>query len=109
MEKRITTGAALIHLERERQIKKEGWTPEHDAQHTSFELINAACAYLVISREREFNHPEIPDQLDTHLAAVLWPWNEEYFKPQSSLRNLIRAGALIAAEIDRRIVLGEDE
>lgn len=33
----------------------------------------------------------------------IWPksWGLEYWKPKNRLRNLVRAGALIAAEIDR--------
>jgi hypothetical protein len=30
-----------------------------------------------------------------------WPWSFEWWKPKDRIRNLVRAGALIAAEIDR--------
>ena len=30
-----------------------------------------------------------------------WPWDKESFKPTTSLRDLVKAGALIAAAIDR--------
>lgn len=31
----------------------------------------------------------------------LWPWGTQSFKPTNSIRDLTKAGALIAAEIDR--------
>ena len=34
-------------------------------------------------------------------AANLWPWAQDFWKPKDQLRNLVRAGALIAAAIDR--------
>jgi hypothetical protein len=30
-----------------------------------------------------------------------WPWEEEWWKPQNPLHDLVHAGALIASEIDR--------
>ena len=30
-----------------------------------------------------------------------WPWEQESFKPTTDIRDLIKAGALIAAAIDR--------
>jgi hypothetical protein len=31
-----------------------------------------------------------------------WPWDEKWWKPSTNpIRNLVKAGALIAAEIDR--------
>jgi len=34
--------------------------------------------------------------------ATSWPWDEEWWKPDNdAVRNLAKAGALIAAEIDR--------
>ena len=84
------TGIELIAAERERQIKEEGWTPEHDAQHTGDELARAAVCYALPDR--------IPDTI-----PLVWPWAEEWFKPTPGdrIRELTKAGALIAAEIDR--------
>jgi len=48
-----------------------------------------------------------PDEDDTHLSVAthelvwLWPWGVEYWKPKDPLTNLVRAGALVAAAIDR--------
>lgn len=90
------TGAELIAKERTRQIEKEGYNKEHDESHESDELIYAAVAYAIPhfwhsypsgrSRETEF-----------------WPWDFTYWKPSPDdrVKELIKAGALIAAEIDR--------
>ena len=75
-------GVSLIAAERKRQIEAEGWTPEHDAGHPSSSLRHAAMAYLSGERWR-------------------WPWDLAGFKPDGSVRDLVKAGALIAAEIDR--------
>lgn len=87
-----TTGARLIAAERQRQISQEGWTPEHDDEHQRHELIVAAMAYANGSLfESAGSVP--PDY---------WPWDEVSWKPSDDpIRNLTKAGALIAAEIDR--------
>ena len=36
-----------------------------------------------------------------------WPWRKGYWAPKSRLKNLARAGALIAAEFDRIQLMGE--
>lgn len=89
-----TTGAARILAERQRQIEVKGWTPEHDAEHDSCELAMAASSYLLAAR-----HPN-PTQTTTPIGP--WPWHAEWWKPSDDpIRNLVKAGALIAAEIDR--------
>ena len=88
-----STGAELIEKERARQISDEGWTVEHDAEHVDGELLYAASCYLeaVIFCSGERAH-RITD----------WPWEESSWKPHDDpVRNLVKAGALIAAEIDR--------
>lgn len=84
------TGAELITAERQRQINVEGWTPEHDARHDGQELVAAAVAYASVG---DYHHGWVPD---------FWPWDDAAWKPSDdAVRNLVRAGALIAAEIDR--------
>ena len=111
------SGVQLITKERWRQITEEGWTAEHDKQHTDYELAKVAVCYaspwLVYERMESgdgvwFNDP--------------WPngWDKQYDKrkrqnkqlvpnrilPKSErIRNLVKAGALIAAQID--IELGQ--
>ncbi len=84
------TGTELITKERARQMSVEGWTPKHDDEHNEFQIARAAVAYAV----RTINGPceDVP---------AWWPWDDAYFKPSTAIRNLTKAGALIAAEIDR--------
>lgn len=84
-------GATLIAAERQRQVTSEGWTPEHDDQHESGELAQAARCYL-----------DAPEVWSPHLP-VGWPWEPGAWKPTPADRvcELIKAGALVAAEIDR--------
>lgn len=90
------TGAERIAAERERQIHKEGWTPEHDDEHNHGELVDAAICYCAASSSVLFGLKPI------HAMRLRWPWDKEWWKPSDDpIRNLEKAGALIAAEIDR--------
>ncbi len=89
----MKTGIELIAEERTRQIEKEAWTPEHDDTHQTNELSMAAVAYVLWCA-----NPFLQEK-----AKEFWPWDEAWFKPKDfdEIRNLVKAGALIAAEIDR--------
>lgn len=98
----MKTGIELIAEERQRQIDVEGWTIGHDVQeHPNNELANAAATYAMDSDCRE----ALMDIYDCRLVGVpaTWPWDEEWYKltPDNRIKELIKAGALIAAEIDR--------
>ena len=95
----VKSGIELIRLERARQIIEEGFTSEHDDKHKSGELLSAAQCYLWTDRQRR---AEIDYDSMTQLDAV-WPWDREWWKPtpRDRIRELTKAGALIAAEIDR--------
>jgi hypothetical protein len=41
----MTQAALDVLAERRRQIEAEGWTPEHDDQHSNWELSRAAICY----------------------------------------------------------------
>ena len=79
-----------VAAERRRQIETEGWTPEHDDGHGAHELAEAAACYCLSSAERPFDYFE-----------TMWPWDPHWFKTSSRRRDLIKAGALILAEIER--------
>ncbi len=80
-----------VAAERKRQVEVEGWTPAHDDTHTNGELALAACAYAMPEHIRQF--------FDAN-DIKLWPFEGEInFKDR--IRDLVRAGALILAEIDR--------
>jgi hypothetical protein len=91
------TGIERIAAERRRQIEKEGWTPEHDDEHGEGELALVAACYAMT---KEARGKRASDPL-----ARLWPdsWDWEWWKParRNRIRELEKAGALIAAEIDR--------
>ncbi len=89
------TGIESIAAERQRQIEAEGWTAEHDDRHVSGELAQAAAAYALNALEYEDGSPF------RFMGAQIWPW-PNFWKPSASpRRDLVKAGALIAAEIDR--------
>lgn len=69
-------------MERKRQIDKEGWTLEHDDQHTDGSLATAAAFYA---------SPQ---------SGIEWPWNGVP-KIHEHRRRLIIAMALIGAEVER--------
>lgn len=84
------TGAQLITAERKRQITKELWCEDHDDTHGEGELAYAARCYALPNISEKTNPP------------MDWPWQDDDWKPKDDpIRNLVRAGALIAAEIDR--------
>lgn len=91
------TGVDLIAAERRRQIEEEGWTTEHDAGLVEDALARAAAAYATPAHLRE--------PLVGHVVRMpaLWPWAVHAWKPtpEDRVRELVKAGALIAAEIDR--------
>lgn len=94
----MTSGIELIKTERERQISDEGWTADYDSQHTEGEMTFAAIAYI------KADETDAPGNLYTE-AYSFWPWSSKWWKPKDRIRNLVRAGALIAAEIDRLLEL----
>jgi hypothetical protein len=81
--------------ERQRQIDAEGWTSDHDDQHVNGELRIAAACYA--GDTRKF----------FKAAPPKWPWSQAWWKPKSLRENLVRAAALIIAEIERLDRLAE--
>lgn len=97
----MADGVELIAAERARQIEVEGWSAEHDAEHPAGQLTSAAIAY---SMHVEESLTQRPGRLPIHLRPWhrWWPWQTADWKPDPDpVRNLVKAGALIAAEIDR--------
>ena len=93
-----TGGVEAIAAERKRQMEVEGWTPEHDDdEHGGEQLAAAASAYLL----HDLGVPVLDHGAIPCLNRRVWPWGFAWWKPKSYRKNLIRAGALIAAEIDR--------
>lgn len=89
----------MLAEERWRQIEVEGWTAGHDDDHYDGELARAAEAYLF--RYADGANATIPG---------MWParWHHRHWKPSDDpIRNLVKAGALILAEIDRLLRAAE--
>lgn len=86
-------GAAKdVLAERQRQISAEGWTPEHDDAHINGEMAQAAACYTLNAAGWL-----------TEALRGCWPttWACAWFKPTDPRRDLVKAGALIIAEIER--------
>lgn len=81
-----------LAAERRRQIEAEGWSPEHDDEHRDGELAAAAAAYALHDLRGGFFG---------RWHSTIWPWALHWWKPKSRRRDLIRAAALIVAEIER--------
>ena len=86
---RDSQAAIDVLAERHRQVKSEGWTPEHDNVHSDGQIAAAAACYAST------------DLANCDVTAWLWPWGKEWWKPTDRRRNLVKAGALILAEIER--------
>ena len=87
--------------ERVRQMAVEGWTPEHDDDHEMAELAQAAACYALSGTpcdEAFYIHGRWRDARD-----LFWPrqFGREWWKPTDRRRDLVKAGALILAEIER--------
>ena len=96
------TGIERIAAERQRQVDVEGWTVERDLEEWPFgELSGAGTAYADYAcRQIATGYPE------GHPQNSLWCFSSEWWKPVNDpIRNLEKAGALIAAEIDRLLAL----
>lgn len=93
------TAIELIAAERKRQIEEEGWTAEHDRQHVNGELALAAACYTMSESARNSS---------AFRLKSIWPWETAAWKPspEDRIHELVKAGALICAEIDRLRALG---
>ncbi|HCT5932242.1 TPA: hypothetical protein OT246_002426 [Klebsiella pneumoniae] len=82
------TGTKAIHdviAERQRQQTVKGFSTEQDDTYVGFQLSAAAICYI-----------------EPMEAENYWPadWYDDSFKPTDTRRNLIKAAALIIAEIE---------
>lgn len=87
-----TKALCEIAAERRRQILDEGWDAAHDDAHHDDELIAAAVTYAMTAVRKPGRVVEAPE---------FWPWDEKWFKPKDRRRDLVRAAALIVAELER--------
>lgn len=100
----MTTGVEQIQAERNRQLLDEHFDAVHDDEHTNGELIRAAENYALYASRQVSGYPDLDLGMpcDDHGSYYGWPWETSWWKPSDDpIRNLTKAGALIAAEIDR--------
>ena len=107
-----SSGVERIAAERKRQVEVEGWTAEHDVKHDTGDLARAAIHYAYEATRFRSAARWNPNQT----SLPIWPFGIDQWKPSSTkglitmndaIRMLEKAGALIAAEIDRFLYLKE--
>lgn len=109
-----TTGAEMITLERARQIEVKKYNAEHDDTHSEGELCLAAISYAAPDRAYVLTRRGG----DAFTFEDPWPWDEDSDNRRSGtgdimsnslnhqsvedrIEQLAKAGAFLAAEIDR--------
>ncbi|HDT3905559.1 TPA: hypothetical protein ACXP60_001079 [Klebsiella variicola subsp. variicola] len=97
----VTAAAADVLAERKRQVSVEGWTPSHDDAHKNNEMAFAAACYAFHAAAASWDLEDCGTDYDSHPAPKNWPWEPEWWKPKSARADLVRAGALILAELER--------
>ena len=90
--------------ERVRQVTQEGWSTGNDDEHENREMARAAQCYLEHFIGRQWLVDSYKDGLARYQnepSTDCWPWDEKWWKPKNPRRDLVRAAALIIAEIER--------
>lgn len=87
MRMTFTLAMRDVYEERRRQVTVEGWTPEHDDDHVDGSMALAAALYAIADEGEP--------------CPPIWPWESLWWKPRDKRRNLVRAAALLVAEIER--------
>lgn len=86
----LQRAASDVILERLRQVSGEGFTLERDDAYTDGQLARAATCLLIP-----------PAGLPRRLQNLHWPFAQDWLKPGLVRDDLVKAGALILAEIER--------
>lgn len=100
----LTQAAQDVLAERARQVSAEGWTPDHDDEHREGAMASAAAVYCLCQEGPR--KPGEPSELHSsrrwefNILRAIWPsgW---HFNPKDRRQNLVRAAALLLAEIER--------
>jgi hypothetical protein len=86
----MSKAADDVLAERERQKTVEGRTVQHDSMWRKGQLAAAAGSYALWGEPACALSP-----------PQYWPWDRKWWKPTSRRQSLVKAGALILAEIER--------
>lgn len=89
-----SVGVVQIARERLRQITSEGYDAAHDDGHPGAMARAGACYAEFAVQTAEVR------EMQSHDVPANWPWHGRFWKPKNPERDLERAGALSAAEID---------
>lgn len=95
----------IVLAERHRQVTKENWTEQHDDTHTNGCLAVAAASYA-LSAASTTQVSESTKLSYVEQARRMFPFDiEDWWKPtpDSPIRDLVKAGALILSEIERML------
>lgn len=109
----LRRSAAIVDVARERtrQVNSEGWTSEHDDAHGdgSIALAGACYAMFAAVSDEARASTDMPAGLTTDGEPItgwaawlsIWPWERRFWKPTDRRRDLVKAAALLIAEIER--------
>lgn len=92
MNRPLTAALRDVAAERERQIDKWEYDASHDDMATRGQMACAAACYAAFG---------LGLRVAQQAKQLLWPWDAIYWKPKTHRQNLVKAGALILAEIER--------
>lgn len=94
---RVSSPFSDVYRERMRQITIEEFSREDDDGYTKGELATAASCYAsVAGLAIQKGWPQTE-----RVSTSDWPFKRHWWKPTDPRRDLVKAGALIAAEIER--------
>lgn len=89
----------LIEHERKEQMNKHGFSREQDCRYVHGDLAAVGALYALTSA--------LTDEGVDYALAAYWPhtWDRRYWRPAPSnpLKNMVKAAALLTAEIERLI------
>lgn len=115
--KGLSEGAQMIAAERSRQITEEGYDAEHDDEHSDGALAWAAVCYA--APRQVYTVEQYGQYAQQTIYRDPWPFDQEFDKrtaidtinmlPEHRVRMLAKAGALIAAEIDRLLRMEKEK
>jgi len=110
----LSKAAMDLLCERARQVDQEGWTPDNDdTEHGNGQLaIAAACYAISAGANNGVRHLLAGKRWTLYdgnqvVTAFYWlwsltiKWSSDWFKPTTRRRDLVKAGALILAEVER--------
>lgn len=90
----LSRGTDDVAAERLRQMTEEGFSHSMDDDYRDRSLVRAACCYALFAADTGAFRAKAE-------TPPLWPWSKKWWKPTDRRRDLVKAAALLIAEIDR--------